>query len=168
MKSKTFVDQIGTVTYDESLFLGRKKLYVDDVLCEKVGKKQYVYTDKDGKTTNLSLKGNYISGVTVSDGINIYSIIDKPKWYEYLFFAVIVLFHIIWGNSIALVQILPLVGGAIGGLIGAVFAVLALCIMRLLKSVGLKVLIGFVFLGASILFNYCVCIVILSALLIVM
>lgn len=154
MQEKAYIEEIGTVTYSETFFLGRKELYVDDVLCKKVGKKEYSYTDKDGNTANLSLKGSFISGVTISNGAKNFTLISKPKWYELFIFMLIVLFPIIWGNNVATVEVLPVFGGAVGGAIGGAFAVMSLYTMRFFKRISMKMLVGIGIFALSIFFNF--------------
>ena len=47
-----------------------------------------------------------------------------------------------WGNSVELCKIIPVVGGAIGGAISGVISVLALVFSKRTKNILYKVLIG--------------------------
>ena len=84
---------------------------------EKTGKKSFV-KQMDGSELRISVKGNFVSGVTMSiNGTEEIQVVPKMKWYEIVFSLPIFMLIIIWGNSVPLCKIIPVMGGAIGGAI---------------------------------------------------
>lgn len=73
------------------------------------------------------------------------------KWYEIVLSVLPVALILIWGNSAALVSIVPVVGGALGGLISGIIAVLNLLIVKGVKPIWLKILISIGMLAAAFL-----------------
>ena len=164
MKHSTYINGLGTVTYEESFFLGRKKVHIDDIPCGNIDKTQYTYIDKEGNKKIFNLKGNFLLGVTIEENSQVHTIIGKPKWYEIAIVAFIFAFTLVWGNSVNLVKILPIFGGAVGGAIGGVFAAGAMIAMRTAKKTWLKILIGIGIFATSILVNSLLAMAFLSAL----
>lgn len=71
---------------------------------------------------------------------------------------------LIWGNSAALVSIVPVVGGALGGLISGIIAVLNLLIVKGVKPIWLKILISIGMLAAAFLLCFLIGSMIVNAL----
>lgn len=69
----------------------------------------------------------------------------------------------VWGNSTALFQIVPVVGGAIGGLISALCCVVNLFIIKPIRQIWLKIIISIVFVGVAFLLCWLIAVAILSA-----
>ena len=164
MKDNAYINGLGTVTYEESFFLGKKKIYVNGEPCEKIGKKQYFHLDKEGKRTFIALKGNFVLGVTVEVDGQTYTITNKPKWYELIFFILPLAFVLGWGVSVDLVKIFPVFGGAIGGAIGGAFGAVALIAQRRIKRIWLKILVGLGIFALSVLLNHLIAMATLAAL----
>ena len=85
------------------------------------------------------------------------------KWYEYVLSVLPFILILIWGNSVALCEIVPVVGGFVGGLISAVFSFLNLIILKKLKNIWLKVLVSVVTLGLTFLVCFLIALAILGA-----
>ena len=129
----------GEIVYDESFWTGKKTITVNGVRAVRVSKKEYLI---DGKESTLV--GNFFTGITLYlDGETI-RISPKTKWYELLLAILPFFFLITWGNSQTLCAIFPVVGGAIGGGLGAFCAVVSLSFMKKQSSPIFKVLIGII------------------------
>ena len=132
---------LGKIEYEESFWTGKKIILVDGKLLKK--KSKNVYYLNEGESTNIYyLEGNYFTGVRIrSYGKGVY-VIPPSKWYEILLSAFIFLFTLVWGNVPTLVSIIPIVGGAIGGLISASIALLNITLMRKQKKLLVKLAVG--------------------------
>ena len=64
MKFSAYVKDLGTLTYEEPFF-GKMKIYVNGTLCEKVGKKQYLYVGNDDKRVVFSIKKVYFCHILI-------------------------------------------------------------------------------------------------------
>lgn len=132
------IDGLGTVYYMESFWTGKKQLYINGDFAEKISKNSYMYA---GKT--LVLKGNYTFGLRIiCDGVE-YSPSNKAgsklSWYEYVLAVLPLVFILVWGNSVALNGIFPLIGGAVGGAYGGLIMGLQCVILRKIGNNALKV-----------------------------
>ena len=136
----------GEISYTESFWTGKKSLKFNGVEAQKLSKKTFKIGEK-----HVELKGNYTLGVKLLiDGETIV-VSPTPKWYETALAILPIVFALTWGNSIALCQIFPVMGGAIGGLLGAFFSMLSLSFMKKEKRVLVKIVIGLALFAASIL-----------------
>ncbi len=141
MKIIKEIENIGTVRYEESVWAGKKTLFVDDVKLTKKSKTTFEYV-KDEVVTQFSLEGNILKGVNLVVNGAKYEILQKTAWYEYIVAFIGTVFVLIWGNVPALCEIFPVVGGAIGGLIGALGAILGIYMMRVSRKPVIRLLIG--------------------------
>ncbi|MBQ8292553.1 MAG: hypothetical protein IJX78_01950 [Bacilli bacterium] len=64
------------------------------------------------------------------------------KWYEYLLASLIPILIIIWGNTIVLCELFPIVGAIYGIPISLVFLILVLVLFKKVKTVVGKVFLG--------------------------
>ena len=106
----TYTDEnAGVFDYSESFWMGKKELYYNGQQCMKAGKNQFKLTDG----TLLTLKGSFLTGITISYSGKTVSLV-KNKWWEtlliFLPFAYL---------------LLGFLGGAIGGALAGIAAVLA-------------------------------------------
>ena len=165
MEHRTNHEVYGQIVYSESFWLGKKSIMIGNKLLNKVDRKTYVY-DKDGVRKSFTLSGSYLTGAKLTDGKETIQVSPSPRWYEILFTILILALNIAWGNSKALVLIIPTVGGAIGGLIAGVGACLNMIAMRAVSKVWLKILIGIGVLAGTFLASYLVATFILTSLLV--
>ena len=128
----------GEIVYDENIWNGKKTLQVNGVNCFAMSKKEFMVNDQ-----KAFLNGNLYTGITLTLGQDVIVISPRPTWYEILLAILPVAFLLTWGNSPSLCAIFPVVGGAIGGAIGALFSMMSLLTMKNTKSIGKKILIGF-------------------------
>lgn len=130
--------RFGMIDYTESFWTGKKKITINGVELVKADRTHYAFPD--GKL--ISVTGNFLSGAAVEiDGERI-GLTEKIKWYEILLGCLPFILVLIWGNSPALVKVIPVVGGAIGGGIGGGLSVLSVFFIKSVKPIGLKILIG--------------------------
>lgn len=140
-------EALGEIVYNESIWTGKKSLTVNGVEAKKITKKEYQAGDK-----KLIISGNYyFTGITLTVGDEIIEVSPKPKWYEFVFAILPLLFLLIWGNSYTLCDIFPVVGGAIGGFIGALFSIASLLLTKKTEKPLYKVLIGIGIFVANVL-----------------
>ena len=62
--------------------------------------------------TKAELKGNFLTGATLTVGENQVRIVNPVKWYEIVMSVLPFILIMIWGNSTALCKIVPVIGGA--------------------------------------------------------
>lgn len=154
--------QYGQIKYIESFWTGRANLEINGVQLEKKAKRKFEYVC-DNVIIPVDLKGNLMTGVTLYIGGEAVVVEPRPKWYEFALTIFTFLVILIWGNVTALCKIVPLVGGAIGGLVCAVFAMLNLFMMRKVRNVGLKLLVFAVCFALNFLCCYLIALAFLSA-----
>ena len=163
MKTQINHATLGTITYEESFWTGKKSLSLNGKPLLKQGKRIFVNT-ADETSKFYTVSGNFIKGVTLLvDGMTI-DIIPKSKWYESALSIMIFVLVLAWGNSPVLCSILPVVGGAIGGAIAGSLAMTNLVWIKRQKSIIAKILISFGMLIAT----FIICIIVAFILLILM
>lgn len=154
-------EKYGIIKYEESFWTGSRKIYVGNSLAKRITTKNYV-VNFDDKEIDISLVGNFMTGVTLLIDGEEYAVIDKTKWYEYILAVFPFAFVLVWGNIPASVDIFPVVGGAIGGLISGAMAVVSLASMKKTNKVTMKIVIGLVFVVITLLITHIVAKFILS------
>ena len=158
MKSVIKHERLGEITYEESFWTGKKTLYFNGQELTKTARN--VFQTSEGETVTLT--GNFFSGLKANIGTESVQLTAACKWYEYVLSALPLVLILIWGNSVALCNIFPVVGGAIGGLIGGVFLALNMLICRKINNVILKVLICIATTGICFIICYGIALAILS------
>ncbi|MBQ8446263.1 MAG: hypothetical protein IJX31_00625 [Clostridia bacterium] len=145
--------EYGTVIYEENVWTGKKKIKINDVELQKTGRNKWTY-EFGGEILEVSVKGSFLMGAVLTIGNENIQVTEKPTWYSYVLSVLTVAFVIIWGASVTLVKIFPIVGGALGGAISALYAVLNLYLAGKVKSAGYKLLIGLGMFVAAVLTCY--------------
>ncbi|MBQ7326427.1 MAG: hypothetical protein IJW93_03000 [Clostridia bacterium] len=154
---------LGEIVYEENFWTGKKAICVGGKSLYKLNKTTYALGTGDEKKV-FTLSGNSYFGASLTvDGETI-QIVPKSKWYELALSALIVAFNIVWGNSVVLCSIIPIVGGGIGGAISAGMAMVALLKMKETDEIWKKVLIALGFFLASLLACFVLGIAFLSVL----
>lgn len=131
----------GTIVYNESAWTGRKSFSINGTPLTKTAKNVYSYTDGT-EQKSFTLQGNFLRGSKLLAGDKVIQLTPPVKWYEIAMSVVIFVLIIVWGNSVALCSIVPVVGGAIGGAISGVFMVFNLLIIKRIKNIWLKALVS--------------------------
>ena len=99
----------------------------------------------------MRIEGNFLAGIWLSIEGERVDVREKTKWFEYALSVFIFAFVIVWGNVPALLKILPLYGGMLGGIIGAIMGMANLVFIRKTEKIAGKLLIFVVFLALTVL-----------------
>lgn len=148
----------GTITYKEGNWSGKKTIWINGTELEKIDKKLYRYTN-GSESFVAEVSGSALSGVVLNIKGEKIQVVAKPAWYVLAFSILIFAFVLFWGNNPALVQIFPIVGGALGGLVSALFAIANVTVAGRIQNVGLKILTGVLFFAATIVVCYILAVV---------
>jgi hypothetical protein len=141
MKELLHDSEIGEIMYEESIWTGKKTIYINGKPLEKISKTMFVMDD-NGEQSYVMLKGNIYTGLSLEIKGRDIVVSDKPKWYELTLAILTFALCLIWGNSTALCSIIPIVGGGIGGAISGALAITSLLVMKKSNEVWKKLLIG--------------------------
>lgn len=158
MKKVLSNDKLGEIVFEESAWTGRKNLTINGKKLTKIDKTSF--KTEDDKT--IVLTGNYLLGCKMKYEEEIIELTPPIKWYEYLLSILPFILIMIWGNITELCLIVPIVGGAVGGLVSALFCIANLLIIKKVKQWWFKVLISVVTLGLTFLVCYLIALAILS------
>ncbi|MDE6850413.1 MAG: hypothetical protein K2J54_03710, partial [Clostridia bacterium] len=145
MKNIVQNEQYGEIVYEESFWTGSKNITVNGEALEKVSRKEF----RTASGEQVLVKGNFLTGVKLAVGSDLITITPNVTWYEILFAVLPFVLIMVWGNTVALCRIVPVVGGAIGGAISAALGAVSLFLMRSVKPLWLKLIIGVAMLGAT-------------------
>lgn len=140
MKASVHHVGYGQIDYTESFWTGGRDVSFSGKRLEKKKRNLFLYHGEEGDL-ECRVKGNFLYGVTLLiDGEEI-RMTESCKWYEYL--CAILLFSIftVWANVPVLVDVFPIVGGALGGALAAGAAYGTLYLMRRARDTGIKLLI---------------------------
>lgn len=137
----------GQIFYDESFWTGKKKISIGGTELQKVKKNIYSWFNGE-KYEQVTLSGNMLLGVVLTIRGEKVWVLSKPAWYDWIL-SILPLMLMIWGNSLELCLIIPVVGGvlygAVGGGIGGALAGLGIVtnvyLMRK-KNVAVKILLS--------------------------
>ena len=142
--------KFGEINYEENVWTGKKTVTINGVKLTNVKKTTFIYNYND-TSVEVKVSGNIYAGCFLTIQDESYEICAKTAWawYEYVLSILPFILILIWGNSVALCQIIPVIGGAIGGAISGVFSIVSLSVMKSIKQPLFKVLVGFIFLLAT-------------------
>ena len=127
----------GDIVYTENFWIGKKTLTVNGLAAQQTSKKTFLI---DGHQATVN--GGWFTGATLTIESETIELARKPAWYEVLLAIVPLLFLLTWGNVPALCAIFPVIGGAIGGGLGALAGYTSLMFMKKSSSPIARVLIG--------------------------
>lgn len=145
MKQTIQHEKYGEILYNENFWTGKKSLSMNGVPLTKISKKEF--QTANGVTGTVT--GSFLSGACLSIGGETIRLTPKITWYEIVLCLLPFILIMIWGNVVELCLIVPVVGGAIGGAISGMLSVVSLFVMRSVKPVWAKILIGIGFVGAT-------------------
>lgn len=161
MKYSVKYNALGEVSYDESLWTGRKKIFVNGKELKKTARNTYEYIGEDGVSVPVYLSGNILTGAKLTYKNECVRLTPQTKWYEFVLAVFMVVFICVWGNNVYLVSIIPMVGGAIGGLIAAVCAIVFVIVSKNFKKVVFKLLIFLACFAVEVMLAFAVAYIIL-------
>ncbi len=165
MKKTVMHPEYGKITYEESIWTGKKTLSVNGVVLPKDGKNSYLLAAGQD-STYVTLNGNAVTGASVVIRGQEIVIYPKPTVLDWILSCLPFVLILVWGNNPALCSIVPVAGGAIGGALGAAASIVAMLNMRQ-KPVGKKLLISLLALlatfGIGALVGYILLIVLIAA-----
>ncbi len=127
-------EKYGTIEFYEGNFIANRQISINGQLLTKKSNKQFYLAD--GKS--VKVVGSIFSGVKLDIEGDLVQITNSGKWYELSIIIAGFIFLMVWSNSLALVSILPMVGGAIGGFLYALAAVLGFSVSVKQKNPILK------------------------------
>ena len=87
-------DKIGEINYEETFWTGKKTVYINGQPLNKVAKN--IFETADG--TKAELKGNFLTGATLTVGENQVRIVNPVKWYEIVMSVLPFILIMIWGQ----------------------------------------------------------------------
>lgn len=151
--------ELGEIIYEESFWTGRKKLSINGEQLTRTSRTSF--QTSEGKIVTLT--GNMVRGTKAEIDGNTVVIDPATKWYEYVMSFVSLIFILVWGNVPALCAIFPVVGGALGGLISAIFSVLNLYLIKKTDKLWLKLVISLASFVVAVLICFLFALAILAA-----
>lgn len=155
-------DTYGTITYDEGFWTGKRTVTVGGVPLKKIDRKHWE-CEWNGVALPASIKGNTMTGVTLTLGEENITIVPRPAWYVLTMSILTLVFIIAWGSSVELVKIFPIFGGAVGGLIAGVGAVFNLYFAGKAEKAWQKLLIGICAFAAAVIATHILAVMYLGA-----
>ena len=161
MKNVINHEKYGEIVYNESVWTGKKRLFVNGVELNRRTKNSFILSI-DGEDHMLVVAGNFVMGATLLIKGEKIQLVPKIKWYEIALGAIMFAFFLVWGNVPTLCAMFPLVGGAIGGFVSALFGIGAIVTMKFLKPIWAKLVTWVVCFGVAIGINYGLALAVIS------
>jgi hypothetical protein len=156
-------EKYGTIEYNESFWTGKRTIYVGGKLLTKKAKNKYAYSSEEGEVS-VKVNGNTFSGLELIIMGSRVEIIPKTSVLEYILAVIPFIVVLIWGNSVYLCSIFPVVGGAIGGAISGAASVIGMMFMKRNKNFLVKILISLVTLAITMLICFGIAVLLVKAL----
>ena len=126
----------GLITYQESVWTGKKTFLFDGIPLVKIDKTTYeLPATADSPAITATVKGNFIMGLTMTIGDEVILLSEKPAVSDYIL-----------GGLPAVLFLIFIMQGAIGGAIAGVMAMGGLILMKTRPNMKQKLLIS---LGSS-------------------
>lgn len=142
-------EKYGQISYEESFWTGRKALTINGTRLAKMDKTHFAYSEND-QTVTVTLKGNIMTGVSATINDETIVIVPKPTWYVLTISILMFAFVVIWGASPTLCAIFPIMGGALGGIVSALFAMTNVLVTSNIKKPIYKLLVSLGFFAADV------------------
>ncbi len=161
MKKVINSSKYGDIVYSENFWTGKKAISINGVDLAKKSKNLYEYAKED-VTLQVEVKGNFTMGVKLMINDEEIIVTPAPKWYEIALSLIGFVLIMVWGNVPQLCSIVPVVGGAIGGLISGLLCMVNFVVITKFNKIWLKVLISVGFVALNFLTCYLVALLILA------
>ena len=142
--------EYGEIVYTESVWMWKQTLQVGGVRMKK-RKKSPCWEATDGSGVTGELQGSVFNGVTLKLGEETLELVPPAAWYEQLGSILLFGLMLAWPNLPTLNDWFPLVGGGIGGILGAVAMLLCIALMRSVRPVALKLTVWAALLALTVL-----------------
>lgn len=137
MKFIVMNEKIGTIEYRESFWTGKKELILNGTPLKKISKQEFVYNiNEEDKVTRIN--GNFLSGASVIIDGQVIQIVPKIGPFEILILIFAFFLPLICSSIEAFAVVVPLVGGAIGGLVYAAICLVGITFVKQSKSILAK------------------------------
>ena len=146
-------ETFGPIVYDENVWTGKRRIFINGTEIKKIKKNLYEYQNGEEKL-NVSVKGNFISGIKLIIGAETIDVERPAKFYEIFCSCIIFALVLVWGNSVELCAIFPIIGGAIGGAVSGLMAFFNLLWMKSANGLVKKLLIWVGMLVATVMICY--------------
>ena len=130
-------EKYGTIEFSQGDFWGKNSISINGTELEKINNKQFKMEDG----TLVNVVGGSFSGIKLQINDEAVQITNPGKWYEILIYILGFVVMIVWSNSVALCSIIPMIGGAIGGILYAIPAVFGYNLSVKQKNPVLKIVI---------------------------
>lgn len=140
MKKTITHPTFGEITYEESLWTGKKTIAIGGTVLPKESKNRYLMGYGENAIP-VAVQGSVLTGVSINIQGQWIEIFSKPAWYDWALSILPFVLILVWGNSVQLCSIIPVIGGAIGGALGGGAMVLTMLHIRE-KGMGRKLLIA--------------------------
>ncbi len=137
MKETVQHEKYGTIEFTEGTIIANRTITVNGEALTKKSNKEFAFSNG----TAVKVVGGAFSGIRLEINDDVVQITNPGKWYEIAIYIAGLVLLIIWSSSYALVSIIPMVGGAIGGLLYAIPAVLGFNFSVKQKNPTLKLII---------------------------
>ena len=119
----------GEIAYAQGALNGRS-LTIGGVPLRRVSSTDYEYSPPGAPPEPVRLYGNFLTGVSLSLRGEEIPVIPRLCWPQAVFSALIFAAVLLWNMIPALMRLLPTVGGALGGLVGGIAAVVNVNLIR--------------------------------------
>ncbi len=130
-------ENVGTIEYKESFWTGKKEIILNGEQLKKIGKQEFVYT-VDGENKVTKLNGNFLSGASIVINGHLIQVVPKIGLFEILVLIFAFFLPLVCASIDAFVVVLPIVGGAIGGIIYALVSFAGITFIKQAKSSLIK------------------------------
>ncbi|MBE6644421.1 MAG: hypothetical protein E7612_03465 [Ruminococcaceae bacterium] len=141
MKITVQSDKYGTIEYIENIWIGKTTLSINGEQLKKKKKNLFI---SENDNFQCRIKGGYLQGAILIIGEDVIEITPRPRLYEVVLSLLIAITTIIWGNSVTLCSIIPIIGGALGGGLSGVCAFFCLFFMKRTKGILKKLAVWLV------------------------
>ena len=140
----------GPITYKENAWTGKKEITINGISLAKQKKNVYRY-DNGENALSVTVQGNFLIGVKLVIANETIALTKAAAWYEIACSVAIFVLVLAWGNNAYLCSIFPIIGGAIGGFVSGLMAMLNLWAMKSIKKVGVKLAVALLMLIATVM-----------------
>ena len=140
MKSVVRHHTYGEIVYTEGV-VGNRELSFNGIPLRKISSTDFEYTPVGESPVPVRLYGSYLGGLSLNVNGEQIQVVPKLRWYEAVLSVLIFAIVMVWSSVPSLISVLPVVGGAVGGALSGLIAVVNLLLIKGTRSVWMKLLI---------------------------